>query len=104
MKFAEFIGRWHDGSLHDIASWRAYAVEENISPAHIISALKMLGLTYAGDLAMPQFMASYGLTNKEESRTMLGAWYRLKMIEDGRRIMAKPRGPQLNLDLGFPTP
>lgn len=86
MTFADFLRSYRADTLDDFAGWRAYDIQGNVRPAHTQAALKLLGFTYAGELAVPEVMARYGLTDRPEAEAILGAWWALRQIEGGMRF------------------
>ncbi len=106
MTFPEFLRAWREGTLDEDAAWRAYDIlahvrhvqAQHISMAYQRSALKALKLAYAGELALPEFMARYGFENRSEATLILGCWWVWSGIDAGRR-MGAPRRPQEGVGL-----
>lgn len=89
MTFSEFKDKYLAGTLWDDAAWRAYDIEAAVKPLHVRKALKMMGLAYAGELAIPEFCARYGLT-REVAEPLLGAYWLWSLVSSQR---AYPRVP-----------
>lgn len=91
MNFAQFVHKYRTGGLDDDAAWRAYDFKSSVKPRHIKSALKALNLSYAGEHAIPQFMALYALPlegmSRVEAETALGAWWLWSQVDAGRRYL-----------------
>lgn len=86
MSFAEFLQRWRDETLSDDPSWRAYDIENTAKLRHAMSALKRLKLTYAGEHAMSEFKARYGVGDAEPAISLLGWWWLWSVINSGRAV------------------
>lgn len=94
MTFREFLASWlgDNGTLDSDAAWRAYDIPSVPSHhAYIRKALKALGLAYAGELALPEFMARYGLTDRAQAEHALTAWWLWSQIDAGRRVRVPKR-------------
>lgn len=92
MTFPEFLAAYRNGALDRDAAWRAYdiptAVRRNIAtgkPTYVRGALKALKLAYAGELAMPEFCARYGV-DLGAAPLILGAWWLWSAIDAGRAV------------------
>lgn len=84
MTFTEFKEKYLAGLLDCDAAWRAYDIPSVAThPAYVKKALKLLKLAYAGELAIPEFCARYGVS-LEEARPLLGSWFLWSMIDQGR--------------------
>lgn len=46
----------------------------------------MLKLAYAGELAIPEFMARYGIQKEWEAKRILGSWWLWSAIDAGRAV------------------
>lgn len=86
MTFPEFLEAYESGNLEQDAAWRAYDIPVAVRPVHIRSALKQLRLQYAGELAIPEFQARYGITERWRAEGILGAWYLWSAIDAGRAV------------------
>jgi hypothetical protein len=102
--FREFLFAWRDGTLNRDAAWRAYDILAFARLARIskhrkgvfqASALKSLKLSYAGELALPEFMARYGIEDREEAQDILGCWWLWLGLSQGRRMGVPLRAPTL---------
>jgi hypothetical protein len=92
MKFNQFLFKWRENTLHTDPAWRAYDFPGSVRPRFVQKALKSLGLTYAGELAIPQFMSLYDVPTAEEARLILGSWWLWSLVDDGRQITRGPHG------------
>lgn len=86
MTFKEFLHAYQTNALDRDAAWRAYDIPAAVKPGHIRSALKALKLAYAGELALPEFMARYGVPTREQAQAVLGAWWLWSVIDAGRAM------------------
>lgn len=93
MTFPEFLAAYRAGTLNQDAAWRAYDIAGNVSTRVTSSinrltyyALKRLGMSYAGELALPEFMARYAISTPEEARTILACWWLWSGIDAGRAM------------------
>lgn len=92
MTFPEFLHAFTTGTLEDDAAWRAYDIIPFMKRigghqriGYVRGALKRLGMAYAGELALPEFCARYGV-DLAEAPTLLGAWWLWSGIDAGRRM------------------
>jgi len=90
MTFPEFLALRNLNLLNTIVAWRAYDIVGYIRRRHVVSALKALGYDYAGELAIPEVMAHYGINNRTEATQVLGAWWLVSQIETGQRFRGLP--------------
>lgn len=100
--FRDFIAMYNTITLNTNMTWRAYDIVPSIKERHVRMALKNLGLSYAGELALPEAMARYGLKRKE-CYEVLGAWWLLSQIEGGRLMKVPLRGVGGGQSGGIPT-
>jgi hypothetical protein len=84
MDFKDFLAKWRTNMLDTDATWRSYEILKAAGPEHVPKALKALGLGYAGDLALPHFMALYGVNDRLEAEAMLGSWWLLNRLSKSR--------------------
>lgn len=84
MTFPEFVERYLAGTLDVDAGWRGHDIPAAIKPNHATKALKKLGLTYAGELALPEFCARYPQVPKDQATRLLACWYLWAMVDEGR--------------------
>lgn len=84
MTFREFLAAWRGNTLVESATWRAYDFENYVCARHVRKALKALSLSYAGEHAIPEFMARYALTDRKEAEIMVGAWWLMVQIDENR--------------------
>ena len=99
MTFREFLAAWYAGTLDQDAGWRGYEIVAHVQHSrskhqkntYEKNALKALKLTYAGELALPEFMARYGLKDRSEASLILGCWWVWSGINAGRRMGAAKR-------------
>lgn len=91
MFFKEFLHAYRTEKLDERAAWRAYNVLQAVKAHHALKGLRALGYKYAGELSLPTFMAQYGVTDRMEAQTILGAWWLLRELEAGGR----PKGLSL---------
>lgn len=99
MTFREFLYAWSDGTLDKDAAWRAYDILAHVRHSrskhqknvYQRNALKALKLMYAGELALPEFMARYGVEDRSEAEDILGCWWVWSGIAAGRRMGAPRR-------------
>jgi hypothetical protein len=93
MTFAEFRDALRTGTIENDAAWRAYDLEGSMRPIYPSKALKRLGLAYAGELAIPEFMARYGYQDREQAVRDLGLWWLWNLVDDNRYVVGlKLRG------------
>lgn len=93
MNFNQFLFKYHEGTLDTDAAWRAYDFMASVRDRHVRKALKQLGLTYAGELAVPQFMALYDLEDRTQATLLVGAWWLWTQVDRGARVMGLVRRP-----------
>jgi hypothetical protein len=87
MNFRQFLYAYREGKLDQDAAWRAYDILAIAGRStHVRSALKALGMAYAGEHAMSEFMARYEVWSPDEARVILGAWWLWSGISAGRRM------------------
>lgn len=86
MTFPEFLSAYENNTLGRDAAWRAYDIASAVRPIHIRGALKVLKLQYAGELAIPEFMARYGIPDRAKAQMLLGAWYLWSALDAGRAV------------------
>lgn len=90
MFLRDFLRAKADGTLDGNVSWRAYDIPGTVAPLHTRNALKVIGLDYAGELAVGEFAARYGV-DVEAAPQLLGEYWLLREVERGGR----PRGLRL---------
>lgn len=90
MNFNQFLFKWREGTLDTDPAWRAYDFPAAVKPRHVQKALKSLGLVYAGELAIPQFMRLYSVETPEDARAVLGCFFLWTQVDQGRQLT---RGP-----------
>lgn len=97
MTFREFLHNWlgRGVSLDYDAAWRAYDIPAVVRPRHVSKALKALKLAYAGEHAIPQFMALYGLGDRAEAEALLGQWWVWSQVDAGRPVQGLKRRGRL---------
>lgn len=93
MNFKDFLAAWRAGTLSQDTAWRGYnvpglvlAVVPNRRVVYMRSALKMLKLTYAGELAIPEFMARYEIPDRAEAERFILSWWVWSRVSAGRRV------------------
>jgi hypothetical protein len=100
MTFAEFLHAVHTGEIQKDAAWRAYDIMGAALESHtrkgkksryVEHALKRMGMTYAGELALSEFCARYDV-EPEAAPTLLAAWWLWSGIDAGRRMAVPLRG------------
>lgn len=106
MTFKEFIAAHMAGALENDATWRNYEILGGIRPLHIRGALKLLRMSYAGELAIPECRARYGINTDAMTKELLGAWWIWSRLSDGHRVrgvrLREPATAPLHLG-GVPT-
>lgn len=103
MNFNRFMFKYRDGTLDDDAAWRAYDFIASVKDRHVRKALKALGLAYAGELAVPHFMALYGFEDRTEATLLVGAWWLWSQVDSGRAVVGLVRRagkPEATQELG----
>lgn len=107
MTFNQFIRKYREGTLDDDAAWRAYDFKASVKDRHVKKALKAIGLAYAGELAVPHFMALYSMPlegmSRVEAETALGAWWLWSQVDAGRAVVGlvrRPGKPEAGQELG----
>lgn len=92
MTFAEFLAKYRDGSLEELAEWRAYdfMAPQRMAEYYVRKALKQLGLRYAGELAVGEVEARYGVRGDEPTCSLLIAWHLWQRVARGERIRNLP--------------
>jgi hypothetical protein len=91
MTFTEFKDKYLAGTLDTDPAWRGYDIMAAIKPNHTQKALKLLKLTYAGELAIPEFCARYPDVPREQASRLLAAYWLWALIDSQR---AYPRVPK----------
>lgn len=84
--FNRFKHMWDDKTLQNDVTWRAYDIPAALREKHATAALKALGLSYAGEHAMVQFMALYEVRDPRLAPKILGGWWLWSRLAQGRRI------------------
>ena len=85
--FKEFIAAYHDGSIQEDASWRAYDIPTMTRGTHTAKAAARLG--YASDgISIGQLATDYGLPHARSAMGLLALWYVWSGIAGGTRKRA----------------
>lgn len=103
MSFNQFLFKHRNGTLYEDAGWRAYDFYASVQARHVRKALKKLGLAYAGELAIPHFMALYDLQDREAAMKLVGGWWLWSQVDQGRHVvgLVKRAGtPETTRELG----
>lgn len=85
MIFLEFLILCDKYGLHSNATWRAYDIPNAVTSRHTKLALKLLGMGYAGELAMSAVVTAYRI-DPAKAPLLLGSWWVLRQIEQGKRV------------------
>lgn len=92
MTFNQFLTLHRANGLNVDAAWRAYDIPGSVRELHTRHALKYLNFAYAGENALSQCMAWFGMTcTAEEARAILGAWWLWSQIAAGRHMKVPKR-------------
>lgn len=87
MTFPEFMMKYFAGTMDTDAGWRAYDIEKYAGSIakmkYMRSALKKLGLAYAGELALPEFCARYGV-EIEAAPLLLACFWIWSLVDENR--------------------
>ena len=84
--FKEFMRSHTNGALERCVTWRGYDIPAVVQPTHYKKALKALGYTRAGELAVPVVAYEYGIKNSPDCRELLGIWWVYSRVMSGVRF------------------
>lgn len=94
LAFREFVPKYHDGSIMQDASWRAYDIERMATERKAKNALKALGYSELNQFGFEQAARDFNLAHATQARQLLSLWWTWARIALGEITRGKLRKGQ----------